>query len=230
MGTIASLITSLTIVYSSVNSGADPRKHQSSASLASVRGMHRWLVNSPHKGPVTRKMLPFDDVIMTIWKSKENLICSYFNFDKAIVANFAYDTIALLSWCVQTVVAVWWPPHWITAKRILNIIGIVSANRQWNGPKYGNVCHRGVYCTSHCDSWYIFRVLIVLYLLIMFGCERENDYNIAVVSNILMSFEIILSFTYIDQMAISLTEMTVQGQSWVCQWDHVEYITSNNMV
>ena len=44
--------------------GADQRKHQSSASLALVRGIHRWPVNSPHKGPVTRKMFPFDDVIM----------------------------------------------------------------------------------------------------------------------------------------------------------------------
>ena len=39
-------------------------KHQSSTSLAFVRGIHRWPVNSPHKWPVTRKMLPFDDVIM----------------------------------------------------------------------------------------------------------------------------------------------------------------------
>ena len=38
--------------------------HQSSASLAFVRGIHRWPVNSPHKLPVTRKMFPFDDVIM----------------------------------------------------------------------------------------------------------------------------------------------------------------------
>ena len=45
-------------------SGTDERKHQSCASLASVRGIHRWPVNSPHKGPVTRKMFPFDDVIM----------------------------------------------------------------------------------------------------------------------------------------------------------------------
>ena len=59
------IITSLTIVYSTVYSGADQRKHQSSASLAFVRGIHRWRVNSPHKWPVTRKMLPFDDVIMT---------------------------------------------------------------------------------------------------------------------------------------------------------------------
>ena len=33
-------------------------------SLAFMRGIHRWPVNSPHKGPVTRKMSPFDDVIM----------------------------------------------------------------------------------------------------------------------------------------------------------------------
>ena len=47
-------------------SSADQRKHQGSASLAFVRGIHRWPVNSPHKWPVTRKMLPFDDVIMNI--------------------------------------------------------------------------------------------------------------------------------------------------------------------
>ena len=40
------------------------KKHQSSPSLASVRGIHRWPVKSPYKGAVTRKMFPFDDVIM----------------------------------------------------------------------------------------------------------------------------------------------------------------------
>ena len=50
---------------STVGSGADQRKNQRSASLAFVRGIHRWPVNSPHKRPVTRKMLPFDDVIMS---------------------------------------------------------------------------------------------------------------------------------------------------------------------
>ena len=64
MSTMASQITSLTSVYSTVYSGADERKHQSSASLVFVRGIHRWPVNSPHKGPVMRKMSPFDDVIM----------------------------------------------------------------------------------------------------------------------------------------------------------------------
>ena len=64
MTTIASQITSLTIVYSTVYSCADQSKHQSSASLAFVWGIHQGLVNSPHKWPVTRKMFPFDDVIM----------------------------------------------------------------------------------------------------------------------------------------------------------------------
>ena len=64
MGTISSQITSLTIVYSTVYSDVDQRKHQSSTSLAFVWGIHRPPVNSPHKWPVTRKMFPFDDVIM----------------------------------------------------------------------------------------------------------------------------------------------------------------------
>ena len=64
MDAIASQITSLTIVYSTVYSDADQRKHQSSASPAFVRGIHREPVNSPHKWPVTRKMFPFDGVIM----------------------------------------------------------------------------------------------------------------------------------------------------------------------
>ena len=60
----ASQITSVLSVYSNACSGADQRKHQNSASLAFVRGIHQALVNSPHEGPVTWKMFPFDDVIM----------------------------------------------------------------------------------------------------------------------------------------------------------------------
>ena len=64
MGAMASQIISLTIVYSTVYSGADQRKHQSSSSLAFMRGIHRWPVNSQHKWPVTWKMFLFDDVLM----------------------------------------------------------------------------------------------------------------------------------------------------------------------
>ena len=71
MAAMASQITSLTIVYSIVYSGGNQRKHQSSASLAFVRRIHRWPVNSTHKWPVTRKRFPFDDVIM--WCTGTNL-------------------------------------------------------------------------------------------------------------------------------------------------------------
>ena len=64
MGAMASQITSITIVYPTVYSRTDQRKYQSSASLAFVRGIHREPVNSPHKGPGTWKIFPFDDVIM----------------------------------------------------------------------------------------------------------------------------------------------------------------------
>ena len=46
------------------------KKHQSSAWLAFVWWIHRGPVNSPQKWPVTRKMFPFDDVIMSV-------ICQY---------------------------------------------------------------------------------------------------------------------------------------------------------
>ena len=67
MGAMASQITSLAIVYSTVYSDADQTKHQSSASLAFVRGIHRWPVNSPHKEPVARKIFPLDEVIIHCW-------------------------------------------------------------------------------------------------------------------------------------------------------------------
>ena len=64
MGTIASQMTNLAIVYSTVYSDADQRNHQSFASLAFVRRIPRGPVNSPHKWLVTGEMFPFDDIIM----------------------------------------------------------------------------------------------------------------------------------------------------------------------
>ena len=68
MGSMASQITSLAIVYSAVYASADQRNHQSSASLAFVWEIPRGAVNSPHKWPVTRKMFSFDDVIMVSYE------------------------------------------------------------------------------------------------------------------------------------------------------------------
>ena len=73
MTTMAAQITSLTVVYSTVYLDVDQRKHQSFASLAFVRGIHWRPVNSPQKWPVTRKMFPLDDVIMSRYLSLTNL-------------------------------------------------------------------------------------------------------------------------------------------------------------
>ena len=72
MSAMATQITGVPMVCSTFFSGADQRKHQSSASLAFVREIHRLPVNSPRRGPITRKMFLFDDVIMQNTKS-----CAY---------------------------------------------------------------------------------------------------------------------------------------------------------
>ena len=76
---VASQISSVSTICSTICSDADQRKHQSSASLAFVMGIHRWPVNSPHKGPVTRKMFSFDDVVMCSYSSLETTV----NYDKS---------------------------------------------------------------------------------------------------------------------------------------------------
>ena len=73
MSTMASQITSITTLYSIIYWSVHQRKHQSSASLTFMRGIHRGPVNSPHKGPVTRKMFPFDEVIMMMLWSIQKL-------------------------------------------------------------------------------------------------------------------------------------------------------------
>ena len=66
MSAMASQITSLTIIYSTVYSGADQENTSKLCVTGLLWGIHWWPVNSPHKGPVTQKMFPFDDVIMSV--------------------------------------------------------------------------------------------------------------------------------------------------------------------
>ena len=89
---MSSQITSLTIAYSTVYLDADKKEHQSSASLACVREIHREPVNSPHKGPVTQKMFPFDDVIMSVyWLWRMSCICTLLAF---------YSHFKGFIWCI----------------------------------------------------------------------------------------------------------------------------------
>ena len=109
MSTIASQINSLTIVCSTVYSDAHQRNYQSSASLAFVRGLHRRPVNSPHKWPVTRKMFPFDVVIMIyfdevfLWR---NIWCKSANC-VPLRSYVCFDTDITYAWhraCIMNIV------------------------------------------------------------------------------------------------------------------------------
>ena len=97
MGTMASQITSLTIVWSTVYSGADQIRYQNPASLASVRVIHRWSVISPHKGPVKRKKVSIwwrHYVILTFHSVRRSHLTRGFATPKAIHTNFH----VILSW------------------------------------------------------------------------------------------------------------------------------------
>ena len=103
MGAMASQITNVSIVCSTACSGSDQLRYQSSATLAFMRIIHRWPVDSHHKGPVTRKMFPFDDVIM--YSSDSSTLHMGYQIDSA--ANFhgfpfsLYPRIQL--WCQKSI-------------------------------------------------------------------------------------------------------------------------------
>ena len=98
MTTIASQITSLAVVYSTVYSDADQRKHQSSASLAFVWGIHRdrWI---PRKGQLRGKcfhLMTSSCVIEKLWwKVFWNSILSVFSW---IYVQLKIQWIEICSW------------------------------------------------------------------------------------------------------------------------------------
>ena len=143
MGEMVSQITDVSIVCPTVCSGVGQRKHQSPASLAFVKGIHRWLVGSSHKGPITWKMFPSDDVIMWIlcniihsqWILKVNfsicisIFCILLAGDLALLGVMASaDTVMTdFRFCIYTEPALKVLTHWSQVTHIciskLNIIG-----------------------------------------------------------------------------------------------------------
>ena len=120
IGTMASKIR---VVYSTIYSGADQRKYQSFASLAFVQGTHRGPVNSPHKWPVTRKMFPFNDVIMQ--KSLCGLCC------RVYINMLSRKTFALLqgkSWIERVTKFLFVPNNFQYAKHVSTSWHIDQAN------------------------------------------------------------------------------------------------------
>ena len=116
MSAMASQITGVSIVYQIVCSGEDQRKHQSTASLAFVRRIYRWPMNSPHKGIVRRKMFPFDDVIM---------------MKKSVDKTVNVFTHCCLKVLVKARI---WPRFWgVVMRKVMEIHHHLSANRIPNG-------------------------------------------------------------------------------------------------
>ena len=118
MGATAFQITSLTIVYSTVYSGADQRKHQSSVLLAFVCGIHRWPVNSRTNGQLRGKCFhlmtsscqtSIDVILLIRWKISEEAMTDYAftsnNFYNINVVDFCgEDCIITIIFTVRVVV------------------------------------------------------------------------------------------------------------------------------
>ena len=115
MSTMASQNTSLMIVYSTIYSDTDQRKHQNSTSLAFVRGIHRWPVNSPHKRPVTQKIFPFDDVIMLSPNMQDD-------FEKKNIMQISWH-FCIISGCAS----IWNLSSWKTRSSLSDAINTILA-------------------------------------------------------------------------------------------------------
>ena len=136
MGAIASLITSLTIVYSTVYSDADQRKHQSSASLGFVWGIHRGPVNSPHKWPVTRKMFPFDDVIMG--SDNGRLSVQHHVITEPIIISCWWSTM-ISCWCAMcssdfSMLADFWTTVALAPSSVMSLLTVLTPKVIMSGP------------------------------------------------------------------------------------------------
>ena len=175
MGPIASQITSLPIVNSIVYSDADQRKHQSSASLAFVRGIHRGPLNSPHKWPVTREMFPFDDVIMLTG----NFPCLKVRFSlKRQFGFYLLQTyipsvlIVILSW-----VSFWISVDAVPARISLGVTTVLTMATQLTGsrtniPKVG-LTYKGL---NYLDKFMLINTNFLTWLLNSWqhGCRQSG--------------------------------------------------------
>ena len=136
MGARASQITSLTIVNSTVYSGADQRKYQISASLVFERGIHRWTANSPHKWPVARKVFPFDDVIMQWSSLTHSISCNSCEVANQYVSCSSPDQNPL--YCLSNIVV-----RMSNETRCLRLLLFTSAKRSLLSFVVITVTHKG---------------------------------------------------------------------------------------
>ena len=139
---VAGQITDVSIVYSNFCSGADQKKPSKQAPR------HWWSVNSPHKGTVTRKMFPFDDVNMDALGPIPLKIYGQkyiFCFNLRLKYISVHVTILHMHWqvnCCDICKIVIWPNHQNLNHNIEN----TNFNHEFKTPfLYGSVI------VIHCD-------------------------------------------------------------------------------
>ena len=101
------------------------KKTSKLASLAFVRGIYQWLVKSPHKESVTRKMFPFHDVIMFYHKSGKKELLTI------VSAKLGYLIGSIMRHLKQHFIL--WPFHWFLFA--FNVI------LSWQCHKFLNILH-----------------------------------------------------------------------------------------
>ena len=149
----------------------DQEKHQSSTSLAFERRIHRWPMNYPHKGPVTRKMFPFDDVIMMMdMCDQEVLFLTSIRFQAQVSQNLRQREATYLA--RYMIISVWNKQlleeviyYGMTAEtkmtacfdRSSRIMPRGVLARHWNYDESFVICHESFVhvCAMHIELWRI---------------------------------------------------------------------------
>ena len=90
MSAMASGITDVSVVCSPICSREDQRKHQSSASLAFIRGIHRWPVDSLYKWPPMRSC--FHLMTLSWFSETAKLVLRWFSIFSS--PNLFYEMIS----------------------------------------------------------------------------------------------------------------------------------------
>ena len=149
MGAMASQITSLANVDSSVYSATDEKTSKLRVTGLCV-GIHRWPVNSPHKWPVMRKIFPFDDVIMLFMFPKINPTRQVLRCYRATILCLAIPHHVILRATLRPCVATenrqkvewshWLPPSAEAACPPMLLYEMVNIHYMWILWKYIPFC------------------------------------------------------------------------------------------
>ena len=130
-------ITGVSIVGSIVCSGTDQRKFQSSASLAFVREIHRWPV-VPLKRQITRKMFPFDDVIIILVTGFVSSHCAMRLLPwSKLLDCIDYAVGMLVLWFYVIPVRYWWLTFYTMGGRVMSLSTVLTKDESHTHGEWG---------------------------------------------------------------------------------------------